>query len=135
MSRQPPPRPISTLSRLFATSRISARWRSSAWRAPYGSVVASTCTCARISGAVLEVSKPPHARTSFAMYDAAATTEGSSTTIGTSTSRPLTTKFAATPIGSSKVPITFSIMPSASASASAPGWLSSARSSALSEAA
>lgn len=52
----------------------------------------STCTWARISGAVLEVSKPPQSRASLAMNEAAATMDGSSTAIGTSTSRPLSWK-------------------------------------------
>ena len=43
--------------------------------------------------------KPPRSRTISAALDAAATTEGSSTTMGTNTSRPLTTKFIATPKG------------------------------------
>src|SRR5256885_159701 len=55
MSLQPPPRPISTLSRLLARSMICARACSTARRAPCGSVTPSTWTWARISGSVLEV--------------------------------------------------------------------------------
>ncbi len=44
---------------------------------------------------------------------APATTDGSSIAIGTSTSRPLTTKLAATPNGKPKTPTTFSISLSA----------------------
>ena len=47
------------------------------------------------------------------MLDTAATTEGSSTTMGMSTSSPLTRKFTPTPRGSPKVPTTFSTMRSA----------------------
>ena len=131
MSLQPPPRPISTLSRLLARSMIRSRACSTAMRAPYGSVMPTTCTWARISGSVLEVWKPPPSRASLAMYDAAATMEGSSTAIGISTSRPLIWKLLATPIGSSKVPNTFSIMPSARGKGRAPGWRTSARSASV----
>ena len=129
MSWQPPPRPISTWSRLLASLTMRSRSRSRATRAPCGSVRPSTCTWARISGRVLEVSKPPFSRASLAMNEAAATTDGSSTAIGTSTSRPLTWKLPATPSGSSKAPMTFSIMPSARSRPSAPGSASCWRSS------
>ncbi|MNN44939.1 hypothetical protein D3C81_1592490 [compost metagenome] len=82
------------------------------------------CTWARISGALLEVMKPPLARANLAMYEAAATMEGSSTTSGTSTSRPLTWKLLATAKGSSKVPMTFSIMPLAMSIGRAPALAS-----------
>ncbi len=56
-----------------------------------------------------------------AAFDAAATIDGSSTAIGTNVSAPSTTKLTATANGSAYVPTTFSIMPSATSSGSAPG--------------
>ena len=61
-------------------------------------------------GSVLLAVKPPPPRTNFAAKPQAATTDGSSTTIGMGTVRPLITKFSATPIGSAKVEMAFSIM-------------------------
>ena len=48
---------------------------------------------------IAEAVKPPPALASLAIKEAPATTEGSSITIGTNTSRPLTTKFWAMPSG------------------------------------
>src|SRR3990170_2566848 len=53
---------------------------------------------------------PPRTRAMRAPLLAAAITEDSSVTIGTSTSRPLTVRLAAIPTGSANVPITFSLM-------------------------
>jgi hypothetical protein len=54
--------------------------------------------------------KPPPAFASFAMKDAPATTEGSSSTIGTNTSLPFTTEVAAMSQWQGVNPTTFSIM-------------------------
>ncbi len=63
----------------------------------------------------------PSGRAMRAALEAAATTDGSSIAIGTSTSLPSMQKFAATANGSAYVPTTFSIMPSATSSGSALG--------------
>ncbi|MNG29734.1 hypothetical protein D3C84_1152200 [compost metagenome] len=70
--------------------------RSRLRRALKGSSISTICTWARINGSELEVWKPPASRASLAMNEAAATTEGSSTTSGTMTSRPLIWKLLAT---------------------------------------
>ena len=58
-----------------------------------------TWICAIISGGSTSATKPPPARTILAAFDAAATTLGSSMTIGTTWSWPLTRTLSATPNG------------------------------------
>jgi hypothetical protein len=63
----------------------------------------------------------PAGRAIRAAFEAAATIDGSSTTIGMKVSMPSTQKFTATANGSAYVPTTFSIMPSATSRGRAPG--------------
>jgi hypothetical protein len=72
---------------------------------------------------------PPPPRATSAAFDAAAMTDGSSTTIGTMMSRPFTRKLRPTPNGSANVPTAFSTMMSATSSGSASAASSTARSS------
>ena len=65
-----------------------------------GSEIPRISTCAVMIGSSASAWKPPPSRTMRAAFDAAAITEGSSTAIGTSKSRPLTRKFSPTPSGS-----------------------------------
>jgi hypothetical protein len=81
-----------------------------------------------IGGATCAV-KPPEARTMRAAFEAAATTDGSSTTMGTSASMPSIVKLVATANGSAWRPSTFSIMLAASSSPSPPSSCSSSASS------
>ena len=72
--------------------------------------------------------KPPPARATRAAFDAAAITDGSSTTIGITWSRPFTWKLSATPNGSANVPTAFSTIMSATSSGSASGAVSASTS-------
>ncbi len=63
--------------------------------------------------------KPPPARATRAALDAAAITDGSSTTMGMMYSRSFTRKFSPTPKGSANVPTAFSTMMSAVSSGKA----------------
>ena len=62
--------------------------------------------------------KPPPRRARSAPWLAAATTEGSSTAIGMSRSRPFMRKLVAMPTGKEKLPIAFSIIASDRAASS-----------------
>ena len=73
--------------------------------------------------------KPPDARTSLRREPSAATTDGSSTTIGTTYSLPLTRKFMPRPSGRPMTPTTFSIILSAASRSSVCLPLASARKS------
>ncbi len=82
MSFAPPPNFTRTGSFAFAAARRSAfrsRMRS---RAAAGSGTSRIWTWPIITGALDWVEKPPAARTTFAEFDAAATTLGSSIAIG-----------------------------------------------------
>ena len=78
-----------------------------------GSATSTISICAVMTGSSASATKPPPSRTMRAAFDAAAITDGSSTAIGTSTSRPLTRKLSPTPSGSAYTPTAFSTILSA----------------------
>ncbi len=75
-----------------------------------GAELGVSWTWAIIHGGSEWAVKPPPLRIIFAALEAAATTDASSTHIGTSTSWPLIWKLVAIASGRSRVPTTFSIM-------------------------
>ena len=78
-----------------------------------GVVTPITCICAIITLPDEEALNPPDGLAILAALEQAATTDGSSHTMGTITSLPLIVKLSATPIGRANFPMTFSIIWSA----------------------
>ena len=103
--RRAPYRSRSAPSRATATGEAGSRAeaRSSTWIWPI------------MSGSVVSAWNPPPARAKRAAKLAPATTDGSSTTMGTRTSLPFTRKLVAMPKGSANVPTAFPTILSASA--------------------
>ncbi len=82
MSFAPPPNFTSTGSLAFAAARSSSLRSRIRRRAATGSATSRIWTCPIITGAVDCAWNPPAARATFAAFDAAATTLGSSIAIG-----------------------------------------------------
>ena len=92
----------------LAISRISFSWAARRTAAAATSSTFVSWIWLIIKGASTSAWNPPPLRIIFAAFDAAATTLGSSTTIGTTRSCPFTRTLSATPKGSAYVPRTFS---------------------------
>ncbi len=99
ISRTPPPSRTSRGSMVLASSISSSLWSMMACRVASKSWVPRSWIWPIMMGALTSAVNPPPARASFAASDAPATTEGSSMTIGTSTSWPLIRKLVAIPNG------------------------------------
>ncbi len=120
MARGPPPRATRPGTARVPISSSSAEAASSRRMAAPGSGTSKTCTWLVISSSIISAQNPPPARTMRAALDAAAITLGSSTTIGTSRSWPLTCTFSAMPKGRLYTPSTFSTTLSAVSGSSPP---------------
>ena len=118
-SRGPAPRRQSPGVRSCAAASSRARATPSRSAAAAASGTSTSWICPIIVPGSASATKPPAARATSAALEAAAITEGSSTTMGITCSRPFTRKLSATPKGSAKVPSAFSTIVSATSSGSA----------------
>ena len=131
MSRAPPPRATMFGCRLLARLTISClRSRSACFAFSMSGKFTIWIWPIRI-GSVASALNPPQARISLQAEPSAATTDGSSTTIGTMYCWSLTTRFMPSPSGMPMTPTTFSIILSAESRSSVCCPVASARKSAV----